>query len=565
MIFKNKSILMFLAVGWGLSLVVLPITASAQGFTVQPMVMQVTPRPGHSISVPLQINNTSPTDSLDIDVRLVGLTQTPQASWWIVENEDEANTPHQASLLGWTELEANQLSIPRASTVETEVTIDVPRSAHGTYFGALLVETPRPEGAVGMVVRTRFLIPVIAQIKGRPARQNVAFEDIKMIYDDNPEQGEATTYIELAVANKGRTYSRIFSQVVVERLSEDSGQWYPVSRFEMEEKNIIPGVSVELNRNLERRLPSGEYRLNAQLNVDGRRVRPIDKVITFSGDPSVDALSFDTRLLLESELVSMDIVPGATRTSSFAIENPGNEPVEVSVAAELPDDLRGVALGELRGDRYSAVPWLEVQPQEFVIRPKASRNLRVISRFDDDAAGMANYYANISFKPRKLDGQGLDEVASMLHLTNRGIETNAEGAIDRLLILEGTTDGEYVVQARFVNTGNVHLELNSGLELVDGRSVVKSERLSSVNDTVLPLGTREISGELDFSDIDPGVYLVRVTAAYGFEQSTSEVMAIEVSNDKEDGQGVEIVILDEESGEIELALDDEPASSSDGG
>lgn len=550
---NNNPSLCVLALGLILAMWGFPSGASAQGFIVQPMIIQVTPRPGHTISVPLRVSNTSASSSLDIDIRLMGLTQTPEASWWIVDSDGD--TPHQASLLEWTALETSRLSIPRATSMETQLTLDVPRSAHGAYFGALLVETPRPEGAVGMVVRTRFLIPIIAQIKGRPARHNVDIEDIQMTFDDGSDNGGPTTHVELAVANDGRTYSRIIGEVVIERLSEDSGSWYPVSRFRTEEKSIIPGVAISLRKNLERRFPSGDYRLNAQLNVDGRRVKPIEKIVSFEGDPSVDSLAFDTRLQLDSDLVSLDIVPGATRTTSLKVENPGSEAVKVSVGVELPGDLRGVALGDLRGDRYSAVPWLEVHPDEFVIRPRSSRNIRVTSRLEEESVGLANYYAALSLDSERMDGQKLDQVGSMLHLANGRVVSEAAGGIDRLLITEGEEGGGYVVQARFVNMGDVHLDVDYELEVIDGRSVVKSQRMSSVDDVVLPLGVRNVSAEVDFSNIGSGVYLVRVTASYGFQRAASEVMAIEVVDSQGAGDGIGVIMLDEVPEEAQLVME----------
>src|SRR5690606_24855675 len=122
-----------------------------------------------------------------------------------------------ASAREWISLESESVEIPAASGAEVDVTIAAPRTASGAYFAALLAEMPERPDATGLVVRVRFLIPIIVHIQGRPARQQVELRDVTMNYIADAElQQERTTLGHLHVTNLGRTYSRVEGFLTVE-------------------------------------------------------------------------------------------------------------------------------------------------------------------------------------------------------------------------------------------------------------------------------------------------------------------------------------------------------------
>lgn len=522
--------------------------AHAQGFNVQPMMMEAAPRSGQTVEMPLRLNNTSPTGEQTIELRLVELTQTPGGSWYIIDPESGEEPPHDASLVDWVSLPETTLTVPPAGQVQTTVTIDVPRSARGAYFGALIAETPRPADAQGLVVRVRFLIPIIVQTQGMTVRQQVQLQDANMTFVVD-EQGShnPTTMANLVITNEGQTYSRMQGQLSIDR--EANGRWRPVTRTEFQERSIIPGVTLTLEDDLERRLPSGTYRLRGALRVDGRVADVVEKVIEFEGDPTIDTLAYDTALVLDPEMVRMEFAPGATRTTILSIENPGEDAVSVEVAASTPDDLRGIAMGNLRGDAFSAEPWTEIQPSEFTLRPNGRRNVRVVSRVPREGVDQPNYYADLILRGRYEDGQSAGETRSLAHLMHSSAENSPAGTIDRLLLSEGETPSEQIVQARFVNHGDVHLEPAGEVQVMSGRGTVARSRLVAEPGPILPLGRRSFGAVLDFSEIEPGYYALRATLGYGFQSSTEKQTLIEVSEEM-DGRGNAIrsvQVLDDEA------------------
>ena len=82
--------------------------------------------------------------------------------------------------------------------------------------------------------------------------------------------------------------------------------------------------------------------------------------------------------------------------------------------------------------------------------------------------------------------------------------------MDRIGLSEGEDEGLYLVEVRFVNVGNVHLEVEGRIGLFDGTGAqVLGDSLEGRPGPILPLGFRSFSGTLDVSELDPGYYTLR--------------------------------------------------------
>ena len=502
-------------------------TSLAQGFMVEPMRVQVSVAPGQDVQVPVNIRNTATDGPRDLELRLVHLDQNAAGGWAFQDIADGAPV-HQSSL-DWTSLSATAAQIEPLEPAQVMLRFEPPRNARGTYFAALLVETPAPpEDAVGVSVRMRFLIPVIIEIEGRSVRQNVQLDDLVMTYDEADDR-DPTTNAHLQITNAGETFSRVTGNLRIERRSGD--RWRLVTRFETRERPIIPGVTLELGQDLERRLPSGTYRLRGELMVDGRRLPPLQKEIEFEGDPNVDALAYDTELRLSPEMVQMDVVPGATRTTILRIENPGEDAVTVDLGAATPRGLMGVRMGDLVGTELSAEQWTTVRPAQFTLRGGANQNVRVISSVPSEDELHANYYADLTLAGRYADGQSAGTQSSVIHLVNRAAETARQGVIETLSLAEAAPN-LFAVQARFVNTGNTHVApLGQVVVTTPQGQTVRSASLSGAEGMLLPLGERVFGGEIDFSDVEPGMYALRANVDLEGGDSASLQHVIEVAHE----------------------------------
>lgn len=531
------------------------LPAQAQGFMVKPMRMEATVQAGRTVEVPLEIRNTAGSAVRVIDLRLADISQNLDGSWKLIEPDSKEDTSKLFSSLAWTSLDRGRAEIAPLEPATVIVKLSPPPDARGAYFAAIIAETPMPEETTGLVVRVRFVIPLIIEIEGRPARQQVALEDVLMTYKPGSGPEKATTTAALRIANAGRTFSRLSGQMTVER--KNGERWRPVTRFPIPERSIIPGMTLELGKDLERRLPSGDYRLRGELQVDGRRIAPLEKEIAFEGDPNVDALAYDTALILTPDLVEMDIVPGATRTTILRIENPGADPVKVEMSSATPKGLAGVAMGDLLGTALSAEPWTEITPSEFTIRPGIRQNVRVVSRVPKTGVDHPNYYGDLILNGTYADGQSAGETRSTVHLSYARIESTPKGSVEQISLAEGGEPGQFFAQMRFVNVGNVHIEPTARLFVLSAQGgQVRNVELSSEEGPLLPLGKRQFSAELDLDGVAPGYYALRAVAqvASGQQAVGQQVIRVETEDLKgEDGKTVSaprVTLVDPTSAEV---------------
>jgi hypothetical protein len=496
----------------------------AQGFQVKPMQIDATVPPGRISETAIQLGNST-NEVLTLIVRGVELTQEQGGAWQMHETGAAETSP--ASATSWISLQAGSIELGPGQSGQVGVRIAVPADARGTYVAGIVAEQPAPTKTSGLNVRIRFLIPVIIQIAGRPVRQQVELSDLRL-ERAVATTGADTTVVGLSMVNKGRTFSKFRGDLRVDVKTD--GKWRLVSRMPFAQRSIIPGVTLSLGSDMLRRLPSGTYRLRADMFVDGRRIKPMEKEIDFQGDPTADAVTFDTTLLLEPDMVKMDIVPGATRTTTVTITNPGDLPVEVNMIVDTPPSLKGVTLGAILGNKMSAAPWTVVRPAQFTLRPNGRQRVRVISMVPRGNVEFANYYADLILQGRYADGQSGGETHSRVWLRYGGVAVAANGVIDRLQLAEGDGASEYVVQSRFVNIGNVHIEPVLRAHLIDSAGLSRGEfDLTGEEGVLLPLGVRDFGGSLDFSQISEGDYALRVDGAAGGVTLTQKQIRLHVS------------------------------------
>jgi hypothetical protein len=232
------------------------------------------------------------------------------------------------------------------------------------------------------------------------------------------------------------------------------------------------------------------------------------------------------------------------------IENPGDTAVDVAITVETPRPLLGAIMGETLGSDMSAAPWTEIRPSEFRLRPHGRQRVRVISKVPREELRFANYYADLILKGNYADGQSGGETRSQVWLANRDAEVAPEGIFDRLTLAEGERQSEYVVQSRYVNVGNIHVEPKVRAELVGANSFrVLETELEGASGVLLPLGLRDYGNPMDFSKVPPGDYTLRVVSALGGGSVSKELRlnvslgAVEAGKDPETAPRV-VTILD---------------------
>ena len=502
--------------------------AEGQGFMVKPMTMQANPSPTQTIELPLEIYNTAIDGPRTINLRLVDLSQDDQGTWQLVEPNSGVDLSGHASSLPWTTLSASSVDIGPQQPADIMVKLKPPASARGYYFAGIVAETPIPENATGVVVRVRFLIPLIIEIRGRTVAERIALKDVSMTYKTDAGTPPTTTAA-MTIVNGGQTFSRVRGELTVER--QNDKMWRVVTRLPVKERGIIPGVTLKLGDDLKRRLPSGTYRLGADLFVNGRRAAHLEKIVQFVGDPAA-TVAYDATLVLQPSAIDMKVVPGATRTTILSIENTGPDPVTIDMGARTPRGLLGVQMGNLVGTALSAEPWTKIEPSSFTLRGNGRQNVRVVSAVPMTGVSYPNYYADLVLDGKYADGQSAGETASTIHLDNAAIKSVPDGAIERVSMSEGD-NSKFIAQLRFSNIGNVDFTPSADVSVLTAQgTLVASDTLSGDAGTLLPLGQRTFSGELDFSGVEPGDYSLVATVKIAADNKVTRKYVLTVKTEE---------------------------------
>jgi len=514
--------------------------AYAQGFMARPMKMEFQAYPGRTVHRTLELSNYVVTQNITLDLKLLELTQNEQGHWGAIESGSTTDTSNSASCLNWTNLSTQSVEIKLLETVSVTVTVKVPSSARGFYAAALIAQTrsPKPKkGRIGIIIR--FLIPVLVEVQGRPVRQKIELADASMQFLEQSQKNPATTVVSMNIVNKSRTYSRLKGNVNVMR--QAGGHWQSVSSAEFREVGIMPGVKLNLKSDLKRRLPSGKYKLKGTLYVDGRRIKPLVKEIEFVGDPTMTKIAADTSLILEPSTLSIKGVPGSIRTTAIKVQNPSEEAINVSVDVEDPEPLRGVALGELKGEDLSCAEWVKVIPDNFTLRPGRHQGIRIIAKLPKRGKIYPNYYATLNFHATYSDGQSAGKNTSLIWLKNAKVKVKPAAQIIKAS-LAAEEGSRYIIRTKSGNVGDVHFnpKCNATVTKPDGAPVFETA-LSGQRQVMLPLETRDFSGILDFSRVEEGIYRLTVSMDYGEKtKQVSKILPIQIS--VEEGEKIVTVI-----------------------
>lgn len=488
-------------------------SAGAQGFQVRPLFVDGEVPPGSDVVIPIEITPTSQLDGRTIEIDVVQLAQSPEGAFRAVAFDPE--TVPDRSAATWIEVPSDVTLAAREPSL-IEVNLRVPFAARGSYAAGLLLSAPPPEGAEGLRLTLRVLVPIILGIEGRPTRQDVRLSDAGLRYrmPDAPDSGDddglpLSTLVDALIENNGGTFSSLRGDLWLD-VKDESDAWRQVRRVDIPATRLLPETAISLPVDLGRLLPSGDYRVRGELYVDGRRTTPLRREIVFQGHPDVQALATDIDLQIEPSVFEYDYRPGATRSGRIAVTNPAIDPVEVRIDVALPDSMAGRASATVRDTDLSAAEWLEVQPANFVLRPGQTRNLRLVARFPDAEPAHQNYYAALSLVADYLDGQRAGAATGLVEVTRPAGQDRAELVAEPARLSTTGRASEYAVTLRATNVGNVLLRPRVEVRVLDaqGAPVQTAELVSDVDGPLMPLAARSFGGTLDAADLPDGDLLL---------------------------------------------------------
>lgn len=513
--------------------------ASGQ-FMVSPLKMELTLLAGRTYSTVLQIRNNNPVRAQMMDLAVVELTQQEDGTMQVIEPGSDFDVSKLASCFKWTSLSASSVEVGPLRMVPITVTMKVPPDARGFYLVGIIVQQKSKPGAGGVAIRVRFLVPVLIEILGRPVRHKVNLSDVGMEFREASGEQPATVLVSTGVTNDGGTYSRLKGNVVVRKFLRE--HWRKIVTAEFKDVSIIPGVKLNLKSDIGRSLPSGKYRVTGTLFVDGRRVKPLEKEITFVGDPSVTRAAADAVLNLQPLVVSIkNAQSGATRSAVIKIENASKDTVNVTTVLDVPPILKNVAFGELKGEDLTCAEWVKVEPEKFTLRGGARQSIRIIAKMPNSELAHARYYTHLDLHARYTDGQSAGKTNALICVENINVEV-IHAAQPLKLTIAAMEASKYIVVGRFGNLGNSHFtpKCRAMVRTLTTGATLARLLLSGKAGLMLPLEVRDFSGVHDFSRVNAGTYRLTAILEYAGEQVATEI-PISVSLGPNEQRLVEIV------------------------
>lgn len=501
---------------------------SVQSLYVNPMVIEVNPYPGMKVETDLEIRNSSDmTQYVQFDQ--CELTQGRNGFWKIIEGADiVSNQVKEISCNDWISLSESKLTVAPRQSIIVKVRLKIPPAVKGFYLSGLtatLSPTEEPTG-VGLVVR--FLIPVLVNIRARAQLQKLTLTDIGMKFRPDSSSLPASTLITMTIANEGKTFSSVEGNVTLKK--RVGKNWRRITDTYFRKTKIIPNVEVQFVTDIERQLPSGQYKLFGQIKIGGRRAKPLDKIIKFKGDPTITDAATDAAIEVTPRYITIETIQGATRNTIIQVSNASEAgSVEVHASLVVPETLKGVAMGALRGEDLTCPDWLTVRPNKFKLRAGARQNIKIISKVPNSEMAYANYYASLNLRSIYSNGQSAGSSSALVCVHNKNSESEPRGQVMNLTV-NAEKPSRYVVTAQFGNVGNIHYIPKCRAVIYDAKGMIKANlNLKGNAFPMFPLEVRGFSEVIDFSMFEAGRYYIEPIMDYGTGNLASARLPIQIS------------------------------------
>jgi hypothetical protein len=518
------------------------------------MRLELAVRPGRIFKTTIDLQSLDPNEVHSIDLSVVEMTQWEDGEWRILEdpNTDDFDLSTLSSCSEWVRFRPTSVDIAPYEAKSIDVFLRVPPGIRGFYYAGIIASMRARPDIGGIPLILRFLIPILAEVQGRPMRHKIELDAVGMEFVQGVGGKPATAQVSMGISNNGGTYSRLKAFVKVRGFWD--GHWREVTEAEFKLVGIIPGAEFKLKNDIGRSLPPGKYKLSGVLYVDGRRAKRIEKEIDFVGDTSITKVATDAPLdVLPSELI-INCRPGATRTAAIRVRNASDETINVQTALALPRNLQGVAFGDLKGDDLDCTGWVKIVPESFTLRSYRQQTIRITAAMPKSAAMHPCYYALLGLFTTYPDGQRGGVTTAHICVTDESI-IDAEPFVSGMKLSPAHKGGsQYYIVARFGNFGPLHFTpIRCRAAVVDaadptGRPRAITALSSSKSDIMLPLEVRDFSGIIDFSNVSAGTYRLVAALEYAPGERATKQIGIRVLPQGE-GKVVEVVKLEEELGE----------------
>ncbi|GIV03472.1 MAG: hypothetical protein KatS3mg015_2302 [Fimbriimonadales bacterium] len=488
-----------------------PLSAQEIGIMVQPVLLEVQPRPGESVTLPVSVRSTSATATQRVEAALWPLYQSPDGRFTVIEpGPDPIPPPPGQSCLPFASLDRTELNIAPGGVEILNVSLKVPANASGFYSGALIVQTV-PEQRPGVIaLRVRFLVPILVHVQGRAVTRKITVTGAEMQRIVASEKNPPGTLFSVGIQNTGETLAKVSG--VLNVFVESGGRWRRVASLEVPERRLLPGTAAKVPIQSDLRLPAGKYRLVPEIVMDGARLSQAPSEVQYEGDPEVATVATAAEMSVMPSIIEVSCAPGATRTTSLTVRNDGSDPFVASATISIPSELQAVAIPTLKGEDLDGSKFVDLSVSQTQVAPGRETRMRLTVRLPAEGADRPAYYATVHVKASTASGQEIGEAPVLIIIRNQKAKGNWEIVPSGRVTLVKKEDGTYQAIGRFANIGTVDGEFRWAADLLEGGGpnvAMVLRRAQEGSQRLIPLQTAVCSVDLDLSRLTPGTYTLR--------------------------------------------------------
>ena len=541
--FSNTHFLLLIAVG--LALFSVTESANAQ-FVVQPGIVQINNiAPRQVFPQTLSIHNFDPNQSIDVELKVIELTQKPDGTWLPFSLDpcspfdyypglDVSNV---SSCRDWVKLDKEIVNIPQDGDVQVGMHLRSPSRLGTGFYGAAIIASTKVRGSdsdkVPMVIRTGIPVIAIRNRQNTPADVNLCGVNLEFVPSQGLTQGRV--FATMRIKNAGTTFPPL--RPILRISGWFDNHWRLITTHEFENVGIIPGVELNLKSDLGKSLPSGKYRLDGALYADGTlkgKNRRFGREIQFEGDPFLNRPASDVPLDLTPKDVTIETTSGSDRYGYLDIHNAADEEIYVEPILDIPETFKGKAKDNIIiSDAMTCLKWLSFSESKFKLEGFKDKTLKITAGVPSNATPLPYYYAALGLKVTYPDGQSAGTTWTNICLKNKNVVPQTQVNCSSINLVEvDKSKSLYLIQAWFDNNGNSHVDperVRAAVVKADGFSRTAAMLSSKNYGMFLPLETRLYTGTLNFAPVAEGDYNLEVLMNYPPDQKASLQIRVQVT------------------------------------
>lgn len=505
----------FIKVLFGI-LIIVTSTVLVDALGVQPLVIEMKPKPGETVPFTINLIATE-TTSEQVKIGLYQPLQLPTGELHFLE-PDPARFPEAQ----WVTLNSTSALVMPGGKAEISGAVKVPLNAKGTHNIVIMVEPVTAQKMGSMELRVKYAARLAIDIDAPGLRPTARVSDFEIA---RGEMGEPVIKIKaendslldyLTTANVTMRDNRTKRLVERVELRPEIG-W----RYQNPEMRLMHGCVLHYYGSPQEALLPGEYdlRLFYRFGASGQIL--LSKTVNIKEGDFVYPAAKLRRIKITPEEVAFSGKPGTASSKGIRFENRFDKPVKVvlqpqDIAADYPFSLLKNIGVEFKSN------------QEFTIEPGRMAVSIMGVNFPKDARSQG-YYGLL--KVTVLSNDPTPVVLEEYKINLEAVVPGKPQISAQLTDLSGDKDDQkYILSAVVKNTGNVKISPHAELILKDKNNNLVAATKLAVEGTgvpsVIPGKLITLTGAVD--SLKPGLYKAEVkffegTAEIGLSQGSLQV------------------------------------------